>query len=508
MRNQGTSTSIGNLPIAVIGAGPVGMAAAAHLVQRGLRPIVFEAGAQIGAGVHSWGHVQLFSPWRYVVDAAARELLSETNWQEPDAQAYPTGTELIEQYLAPLAEHRALAPHIHTNTRVMAIARQGRDKMKDSGRANAAFVLHVEHSDGREEQVLAQAVIDASGTYTHPNPLGSSGLPALGERVLADRIYYGIPDVLERERLRYANKRVLVIGSGHSAFNALLDLASLAEQAPLTQITWAIRRTDLSQLYGGGENDGLVARGALGTRMQQLVQSGAIHMITGFAIERLERTTDGVVVSSATMSLPAVDEIIATTGSRPDLSILGELRLGLDPSVEAPITLAPLIDPNLHSCGSVPPHGVDQLSHPEPGLYIVGMKSYGRAPTFLMLTGYEQVRSVVAALAGDWVAARDVQLILPETGVCSTDRNSGCGSENGATACCSPATASVAAHNTIDLLPIASFDRGIGLVALQPIAVAEAANACCSSVVQASCCAPEEKADCCGSDTSGGCGCQ
>jgi hypothetical protein len=124
--------------------------------------------------------------------------------------------------------------------------------------------------------------------------------------------------------------------------------------------------------------------------------------------------------------LPAVDEIIATTGFRPDLTLTNELRLALDPAVESPVALAPLIDPNVHSCGTVPPHGVDELSHPETNFYIVGMKSYGRAPTFLMLTGYEQVRSIVAALTGDWESARRVELVLPETGVCSVDGGGSC----------------------------------------------------------------------------------
>ena len=115
----------------------------------------------------------------------------------------------------------------------------------------------------------------------------------------------------------------------------------------------------------------------------------------------------------------AADEVIAATGFRPDLTLLGELRLDLDDRVEAARALAPLIDPNVHSCGSVPPHGVDELAHPDAGVYMVGMKSYGRAPTFLLRTGYEQVRSVVAALAGDWEAARQVELELPETGVCN-----------------------------------------------------------------------------------------
>ena len=123
------------------------------------------------------------------------------------------------------------------------------------------------------------------------------------------------------------------------------------------------------------------------------------------------------------------DEVIGATGFRPNLAITRELRLGLDTTTEAPTALAPLIDPNVRSCGTVPPHGADELKHPEPNFFTVGMKSYGRAPTFLTLTGYEQVRSVVAALVGDWAAARNVELVLPETGVCSTSTGtaSGCG---------------------------------------------------------------------------------
>ena len=161
-------------------------------------------------------------------------------------------------------------------------------------------------------------------------------------------------------------------------------------------------------------------RGSLGQRVRQQVARGTIQLVTGFQLERLTRTDDGVVVASADQALPAVDEIIATTGFRPDLALLSELRLELDPAVESPTALAPLIDPNVHSCGTVRPHGAFELRHPETDFYIAGMKSYARAPTFLMLTGYEQVRSIVAALRGDWASARDVQLVLPETGVCSS----------------------------------------------------------------------------------------
>jgi hypothetical protein len=145
-------------------------------------------------------------------------------------------------------------------------------------------------------------------------------------------------------------------------------------------------------------------------------------MLAPFAVDRIKAAENGLAVEAMLGGKPfslAVDRIVVATGFRPDLSFLGEIRISLDPAVEAPPALAPLIDPNFHSCGTVPPHGIEELRHPEPGFTIVGSKSYGRAPTFLMVTGYEQVRSVVADIAGDREAAREVRLVLPETGVCS-----------------------------------------------------------------------------------------
>jgi thioredoxin reductase len=410
------------LPVAVIGAGPVGLAAAAHLLRAGRTPLVLEAGEAAGATMRQWAHVRVFSPWRYTVDRVARELLQGSGWVAPDDDAYPTGGEIVTQYLEPLSTLPQLRRHIRFNARVVAVTRRGYDKMKTDGRDEAPFLLRVQAPDGAEEDVAAQAVIDASGTWETPNPLGVGGVPALGERALARWIRYGIPDVLGAERGRYAGRRVLVIGSGHSAFNALNDLVELARQAPGTTITWAIRRGAPGQLFGGGANDQLPARGELGRRVEALVGTGAVQLVTGFRVARLEGTDAGIVVASApddTQTLPPVDEIIAVTGFRPDLGMLSELRLDLDPAVESPSALAPLIDPNVHSCGTVRPHGAEELRHPERDFYIAGMKSYGRAPTFLMLTGYEQVRSIVAAISGDWESARRVELALPETGVCS-----------------------------------------------------------------------------------------
>jgi thioredoxin reductase len=404
------------LPVAVIGAGPVGLAAAAHLVSRGIEPLVFEAGDGVGASVRAWGHVRVFSPWEYDVDPTAAELIAAQEWAAPAQDGYPTGGDIVERYLEPLAAIPAIAQSLHLNARVIAVTRRGVDKLSDAGRDDAPFELRVER-DGVEERHFARAVIDASGTWTRPNPLGAGGLAAVGERALADRIAYGIPDVLDADRDRYAGRRVLVVGSGHSALNAVLDLAALRRDEVRTEIVWAIRGVDVGTSLGGGATDQLPARGALGRAVRRLLHDGAVELVTGFQTEGVGRDGDRVVVVDGRRSL-VVDEVIAATGFRPDLALLGELRVELDDRVEAPRLLAPLIDPNVHSCGSVPPHGVDELSHPDAGVYVVGMKSYGRAPTFLLRTGYEQVRSIVAALAGDWESARQVELVLPETGVC------------------------------------------------------------------------------------------
>jgi hypothetical protein len=405
------------LPVAVIGAGPIGLSAAAHLLSRDIGPLIFEAGESVGASVREWGHVRVFSPWEFNFDPAAEELLLAAGWEPPPADGYPTGDAIVSRYLEPLAALAPIADRLRLGARVVAVTKQGIDKLKDDGRDEAPFELVVEES-GAERRYLARAVIDASGTWTKPNPLGAGGLPAAGERAHADRIAFGIPDVLGTDRARYAGRRVLVVGSGHSAFNAILDLVALRDSEPATEIAWAIRGAAPGRKYGGGGDDQLPARGALGSAVRDLVAEGSVELISGFQTREVRAVDQRLVIADGARTV-AADEVIAATGFRPDLALLGELRLDLDDRVEAARALAPLIDPNVHSCGSVPPHGVDELSHPDQGVYMVGMKSYGRAPTFLLRTGYEQVRSIAAALAGDWEAARRVELVLPETGVCN-----------------------------------------------------------------------------------------
>jgi NADPH-dependent 2,4-dienoyl-CoA reductase/sulfur reductase-like enzyme len=426
-------------PVVVIGAGPIGLAAAAQLAERGMDFTVLEAGPTVASAIGEWRHVKLFSPWRYDLDAAARRLLERAGgWTEPDLGTLPTGGDLIDEYLEPLTKTPELSGRIRYGAEVVAVTRVGFDRIRTAGRENAPFLVRL--ADGSE--LLASAVIDAAGTWRRPNVLGASGIPARGEATAADHIAPALPDVLGRDRDRFAGRRTAVVGAGHSAATTLLELGELAEQVPGTEVLWVVRGTDQARTYGGGEADELPARGALGTRLKKLVRSGRVELVSGFRIEELALTADGAVELVAGERRVVADTVVNSTGFRPDHAMVGELRLDLDPILGSTRALAPLIDPNQHSCGTVPPHGVDELAHPEPGYYAVGAKSYGRAPTFLLATGYEQARSVVAALAGDWESARDVQLDLPETGVCSSNLAYGEAESSGG-GCCGPAPQAV-----------------------------------------------------------------
>ncbi|TDD45999.1 FAD-dependent oxidoreductase [Kribbella antibiotica] len=405
-------------PVVVIGAGPVGLAAAAHLAERGVDFLVLESGPGVAAAIEEWRHVKLFSPWRYDIDSAARRLLEQAGgWSEPDLGSLPTGGDLIDSYLEPLTKTPQLTDRIRYGADVVAITRAGYDRVRTDGREKVPFLIRL--ADGSE--LLASAVIDAAGTWRRPNVLGGSGIPARGEAVAADHIAHALPDVLGRDRERFAGRRTAVLGAGHSASTTLLELGELAGEVPGTEVLWVVRGTDQARTYGGGEADELPARGALGTRLKKLVRSGHVTLVSGFRTEELAPTADGRVELVSGDQRIVVDTVVNSTGFRPDHDMVAELRLDLDSIMGSTRALAPLIDPNRHSCGTVPPHGVDELTHPEPGYYAIGAKSYGRAPTFLLATGYEQARSIVAALAGDWEAARDVQLDLPETGVCSSN---------------------------------------------------------------------------------------
>lgn len=420
------------LPVVIIGAGPIGLAAAAHLTERGLDFIVLESGEEAAASVRAWGHTRLFSPWKHLVDPASRRLLEAHGWELPDPERAPSGRELVEHYVAPLAALEEISPHIRYGSEVIGVTREGMDRTRTRGRAATPFLVRFRTRSGGVEELTARSVIDASGTYRTPNSLSSSGLELLGMSEVADRVTPALPDVLGRDRATFAGRHTTVVGAGHSAANTLLDLILLAREEPGTTVTWLIRNAQAVRVSSSSDDE-LADRARLGSRVDRAIADGSVRALDGFEIIRARRTAGGVELVGhrrGDVVTHDTDLVVNATGFRPNLEILREIRLDLDEIVEAPTRLAPLIDPNMHSCGTVDPHGFRELTHPEQGFFIVGMKSYGRAPTFLLATGYEQVRSVTAWLAGDVAAAASVELVLPATGVCSTDVGGGGG-------CCS-----------------------------------------------------------------------
>ena len=433
--------------VVIIGAGPIGLAAAAHAAERGMEFVVLEAGHEAGAAVGAWAHVRLFSAWRELVDPAARRLLEASgNWTAPDDDAYPTGGEWRTAYLAPLAGLLSRVPggSVRYDARVVGVGRSSRDLLVDSGRDTDPFAVHVDGPSGRE-RLLASAVVDASGTWRRPNPLGADGYPALGESDNADRISYGIPDLADpRVAARFAGRHVALAGKGASAQGVLVGLAKLAVTNPATRVSWLLRRPSVGEAFGGGDNDQLEQRGRLGQEAKSAAGKGHMTHVTRFRTASVSRQdNDRLTLRSVDgAEVRDVDEVIVVTGFRPDFDFLSEVRLDLDPALGSPRVLAEQIHPDHHSCGDVAPHGHRELAQPEPGLFLVGMKSYGRAPSFLAMTGFEQVRSVIAAIDGDLDAADRVDLVLPETGVCN---GAGAFDDAGAVSstdggCCGPAT--------------------------------------------------------------------
>ncbi|MDQ0642587.1 thioredoxin reductase [Microbacterium murale] len=349
------------LPVVVIGAGPQGLAAAAHLSERNVDVLVVERGDGPAAAVSEWGHVRLFSAWPELTDAAACRLLEPTGWRAP-ISGYPTGAEWVSEYLAPLAV--VLGEKMRYATIVTGISRQGRDKVVDAGRKNQPFVVHTVDLAGNEARLSARAVIDATGTWSLPNPAGADGFPALGETHASDSISYRIPDDVSA----LAGSHVVVVGAGHSATHAVLRLSELARRSPETRVTWMLRRGSAANAFGGGAGDELPERAALGSRARKAIDAGLVDLLTGFRVAELRRVGESLtVVAEDGREVAGVAHVFALTGFRPDTEMLRELRIDLDPALEAAAGIASEIDPNIHSCGSVAATGARELVQPEQG---------------------------------------------------------------------------------------------------------------------------------------------
>ena len=414
------------LPVAIIGAGPIGLAAAANLVERGIDFVIYEAGDSIASSMRSWGHIRLFSPWKHLIDPAARRLLEADGWT---AAALPgQGSDRRRARRAvPRAAGRARPDRLAHPHRRHRGRRDPRGHGPHPHRRTAPTplsLLRITDCDGAVSEVTARAVIDASGTYRTPNSLGSNGLDPLGLDEVADHVTHALPDVLGADRKRFAGKHITVVGAGHSAANTLHQPGRPSSRPSRHDRHLGRSATRAPCACSPPTTTSSPDRASLGAKVQKLVDFGVIEVVDRFEIIGLARQDERVDVAglrNGGVEHITTDLIVNATGFRPDLGMLREVRLDLDEIVEAPVKLAPLIDPNVHSCGTVEPHGFAELQQPEPNFFIAGMKSYGRAPTFLLATGYEQVRSITAYLAGDLAAATNVELVLPATGVCSTE---------------------------------------------------------------------------------------
>jgi hypothetical protein len=422
----------------VIGAGSVGLAAAACVLIRGPTRVLVDQAPGVGHSIRQWSHVRMFSPWRYSVDRAARALPEPTGRRPPPGNSLPVGGEFVSQYLTPLAEAIARMARVEINRRVVSIGRLDFDKARTDWHEKQPLEPVLSRDDGLDETRLAYVLIDASGTRFQPDRMGAGGFPMRGEKTFNRHIRYGAPDIPGAERERYAGRQTIVMSSEHSSLNALNDLVRLKRELPWTEILWGLGQDGVETKFGADAGDRPPKRGAIGLRTQAAPDAGLLEVRSDIRARRLERSgRRPITLVGASVLEPArvnVDEIIVATGPRPDLRMIRELRTNADAALECAKALTPLIDPNIHGGGTVRPHGARELLHPEPDFFIAGMKSYGRASSFLMASGDEQAGSIAAATTVDGDAADRADLELPDAGVCNS-------TQDGTNSCCRRALA-------------------------------------------------------------------
>lgn len=396
--------------LAIVGAGPIGLEAACAALDHGFDVHVFERG-EVGAHVQAWGHVRMFTPWSMNVGPRSAARLMAAGWTAPPADECPTGAELVERVLAPLAALPELKDRVHPHAQVVHVSRRGALKgewIGDPARRERPFRLLARDAGGRESVLHAFAVVDASGTYGTPNWAGDGGIPARGEEFLAPQMSYHVDDVRGLRRPRHAGRRTMVIGAGASAATTVVALAELAAEAPGTSVVWVTREADL-RFAGEVEHDTLPGRAALHARARELATADGspVTRIGDASVESFEynsathRFRVTLRVGEQTR-LEEADQVVVNTGFGPDNSIYRELQVHECYGSRGPMKLsAALLGAGASDCTTVPAFGVEQLRNPEPDFYILGAKSYARYNSFLLQTGYAQVEQVLAALAAE-----------------------------------------------------------------------------------------------------------
>jgi len=394
--------------LAIVGAGPVGLEAAAAALDQGLDVHVFERG-EVGAHPLGWGHVRMFTPWRMNLGPHATRRLKAHGWSAPEPDDCPSGADYAERYLQPLARLPELEHRVHAHAQVVHIGRRGvlkGDAIGSPLRREHPFRLLVRDPGGRESFLHACALIDASGVYGQPNWAGDGGIPARSELYLKPQLFYRLPDVLGLDRERFAGKATLVIGAGASAATTVAALARLADEAPGTRVVWAARGR-AETLYPESADDPLPERRALHAAARSLARGGspAVTPVGGVVVEGFEFNSAThryrvTLVAGGEAQVVEVDQVVVNTGFGPDNALYRELQVHECYASRAPMKLAAaLLGAAAGDCLTTPAFGADVLASPEPDFFILGHKSYGRSPHFLLETGFHQADEVVTRLA-------------------------------------------------------------------------------------------------------------
>ncbi|MEL6821350.1 MAG: FAD-dependent oxidoreductase [Calditrichota bacterium] len=391
--------------IAIIGAGPIGLEAALYARHIGYDVTIYEK-ETLASNVRKWGHVTFFSPFSMNASALGRHYVSQNN-DLPDENAYLTGADFYEGYLKPLAENSLLKDCLKTNVEVVAISRTStlkRDLIGDPKRATFPFRLLLRNEDGKEWAETADVVLDCSGTWSNPNWLGEGGIPAVGERSLREELEYGIADLLKQSN-RFAEKSLLLVGSGHSAATTLAAFKELHEKSPSSKLIWMTRADEqLTPI----ENDPLAERTRIIEKAALAAKDESVQQISGANIQSVAKSADGGyevtynISGNGDAETIAVDEILACIGHSPDNSIYRELQIHECYASRGPMSLAAaLLGDSSADCLDQSSKGPEVLKNPEPGFFILGMKSYGTSPNFLLRIGHEQVRDVFKLINED-----------------------------------------------------------------------------------------------------------
>ena len=391
--------------LAVLGAGPVGLETALAAAEHGLDFTIYDAEPTVAGHVRDWGHLRLFTPWDMNVSPRMRRALEGEGAEVPAGAGIPTGHELADRLLEPVAGGRNVAPRLRLGTRVKAVARDGllkHEEIATDRRGAHPFRLLVQDADGREGVERADLVFDCTGIYGNPNSLGDGGIPAPGEAALDERIDRRLPDVA-RQPEAWAGRTILLTGAGHSAQTAARDLAELARDGSGTRVIWAIRSGDPD--WGAVDDDPLPERTSLNAAAAELAAgaSGAIETRLGHVTEAVR--ADGgdricVTLRNGTPEDVVVDRVLALNGGVGDFSLYRQLQVHECYATAAPMKLsAALLSAGGGDCLEQGSHGPDTLTNPEPGFFILGAKSYGRNSQFLLRVGWEQVDDVFGLIA-------------------------------------------------------------------------------------------------------------